>query len=99
MRRKGESLRTAVKGGATISVADELFVSLDGQIVETTEGAWEVRVMGIHQERSRFWTQVTLEGGRSYAATFCVTDATPGPLLASMKQWLTAREAAAACSL
>jgi hypothetical protein len=99
MSPQGTGRPIAVAPTTPISRADELFVALDGQSLEVCDGFWELRVMGIHEDRNRYWAQLNIEGPRSYDATFCIDGSSPEPLLECVKEWLARREDAAALSL
>jgi hypothetical protein len=45
-----------------ITSADELFASLDGQLLTTDDAYWRVQVCGIHSSGAQHWVQLSLCG-------------------------------------
>ena len=75
-----------------VSMADELFASLDGQMLDTDDsGEWEIRVAGIHFEDEHCWAQVRLTGHEDYLTTVCVDAATPQAILYAVRVSLATR--------
>ena len=93
------SSRTAyaptVAHDSKVSRADELFVSLDGQILNTDDsGEWEMRIAGIHFEDEHCWAQVRLTGHEDYLTTVRVDAAMPEAILDAVRVSLTMRAGA-----
>ena len=52
-----------------VTSADELFVNLDGAILPTESGNWQIEVCGIHEADHRYWVQLNLVGPDCYSMT------------------------------
>lgn len=89
MAHRAHRSTVATRESVPVSHADELFFALDGHIVATDEGDWELRVDGIHEDRGCYWAQITLEGPRRHEATMRF-DSNSGDLLTSINRLLNA---------
>lgn len=64
-----------------VTIADELFAALDGQVVTSRQEEWQVRIYGIHQDRQRCWVQVHLSGPEQLDGTLMVDPSRPASAL------------------
>jgi hypothetical protein len=48
---------------------EQLFETLDGQLIAVNDGTWRVRVYGISEEPGAWWLQLSLEGIPEYTIT------------------------------
>lgn len=64
-----------------VTVADELFGALDGQVVTSDDARWRISICGIHPDHEQYWVQLMLVGPEQYAATFGIDPERPSELL------------------
>jgi hypothetical protein len=81
---KGSS---APPGGA-ITPADELFLNLDGTIVNDSLQSWRIEVCGIHSHDSRNWVQLKLCGIDSFGVTLFADCLEACPIRRILAAWL-----------
>ena len=73
----------------TVTDADELFVNLDGSVVETPTGSWSVEVCGIHSYDERNWVQLCLRSDTSYGLTVSVDQLSAAHVRSAVSRWLS----------
>ena len=68
--RRGGSARLAIaRRSESVSLADELFFSLDGQQLVVADAQWRVEVCGVHSTDTEHWVQLNLSGPLQTALT------------------------------
>jgi hypothetical protein len=72
-----------------VTDADELFVNLDGSVVETPNGQWSVEVCGIHSHAARNWVQLCLRSDTSYGLTVSVDQLSAAQVRSAVSRWLS----------
>jgi hypothetical protein len=75
----------------SVSDADELFVNLDGSMVETPNGRWSVEICGIHSSDARSWVQLCLRSDTSYGLTVTVDQLSAAQVRSAVSRWLSSR--------
>jgi hypothetical protein len=73
----------------TVTDADELFVNLDGSVVDTPAGKWSVEVCGIHSYDERNWVQLCLRSDTSYGLTVSVDQLSAAQVRSAVSRWLS----------
>jgi len=73
----------------TVTDADELFVNLDGSIVDTPNGKWSVEVCGIHSQHDRNWIQLCLHADTSFGLTVSVDHLSAAHVRSAVSRWLS----------
>ena len=73
----------------TVPDADELFVNLDGSVLDTPTGRWCVEICGIHSYDARNWVQLCLRSDRSYGVTVSVDDLSAAQVRSAVSRWLS----------
>jgi hypothetical protein len=72
-----------------VTDADELFVNLDGSIVETPNGKWSIEVCGIHSQADRNWVQLCLRSDTSLGLTVSVEHLSAVQVRSAVSRWLS----------
>jgi len=80
---------------ATVTNADELFVNLDGSVIETTNGKWCIEVCGIHSHDEGNWVQLCLRSDESYGLTVSVDRLSATQIRSVVSDWLSSAAATA----
>jgi hypothetical protein len=74
-----------------VTSADQLFVSLDGSIVDAGFRAWLIEICGIHSEGSRHWIQLNLHADESDSVTLCVDRLDAAKVRSLLVDWLSGK--------
>ena len=84
----GRHLESSAATDGTVTPADELFLNLDGTLVNSSLQSWRIEVCGIHSDESRNWVQLNLCGRDSYGVTLCADHLDPAPIRRMLADWL-----------
>lgn len=71
-----------------VTSADELFVNLDGAVLENDGQRWTVEVCGIHSAGQRHWIQVTLNADDCCGVTVSTDRLAAANIRSVLADWL-----------
>ena len=73
----------------SVTDADELFVNLDGSVVDSPNGKWSLEVCGIHSHDDRNWVQLRLRSDTSFGLTVSVNHLSAAQVRSAVSRWLS----------
>jgi hypothetical protein len=80
--------QSRVPQAGEITPADELFLNLDGTIVNVSLQSWRIEVCGIHSSHAQNWVQLHVWGNTSYGLTLCLEALDAAPIRRMLVHWL-----------
>ena len=74
---------------ADVTPADELFISLDGTILQVNDTRWRVEIYGIHAHDDHHWIQLELQSDTFYSVTLRAERLSAARIRTQLLDWLS----------